>query len=143
MTTFRDFTIATECCKFAGIINDLFDCCRLILRNIDPNTGDITSLSIQERKDEVAQRIVIGNQYYNALDTYIAALGQANISSALSDIGIDGPQLKSDIDDMYNEGVWLNTNLPSATTEQDLETGAAHIEANIPKLPLFRRSWNL
>ena len=144
MATRQDEMIAEDVCRFANIVNDLLDCASYIARNIDPNTGDVTVFTVEEIKAKIASSVnSITTVYYPRLIAYIDALTLTRIQDALTARAIDAAILRADIVSMKAEADWIVANLASATTYAQLISGANHIDANIPKLPLFRRLWAL
>ncbi len=144
MATRQDYQIAVDVCRFANIVNDMLDCCSYIARNIDPNTGDVTNLTVEQIKESIADHVSpITDIYYPKLIAYIDGLTLTRIQEALVNWGINATELRADIVVMRNEAIWVDTNISGVTTFAQLITGANHIDANVPKLPLFRRFWAL
>ena len=144
MATRQDEMIARDVCRFANVVNDLLDCCSYLARNINPDTGDVTTLTVEEIKARISSHtnaiIII---YYPKLIAYVDALTLTRIQDALIARAIDATALRADIVLMKAEADWIMANLGGATTYAQLIIGADHIDANVPKLPLFRRLWAL
>lgn len=144
MATRQDYQIAVDVCRFSNIVNDILDFCSYRARNIDPDTGDVTIFTVEEIKESILDGITsIRTIYQPRIIAYIDALTLPRIQEALINWGIDAADLRADLVSMREEADWVNTNLTNATTYAQLITGANHIDANVPKLPLFRRLWAL
>ncbi len=131
MATRQDEMIAVDVCRFANIVNDILDCCSYIIRNIDPDTGDVTALTVGEIKTKVATHVnAVITVYYPKLIAYVDALTLTKIQGALTARAIDAVALRADIVSMKAEADWIMANLGGATTYAQLIIGANHIDAD-------------
>jgi len=159
MTTRQDYQISIEVCKFANIINDLLDACAYNLHNLDANTGDILRVvdvpgtpdvpttyrpaEVGDIKELVNSRLSAVQTYYAALNQFIDGLTLIRVRDALLAWQIDAQSLRDDILAMRNIAITIGNQIGPATTFAQLEIGAVYIDNNVPKLPLFRRRWDL
>ena len=143
MATRQDYQIAIDVCRFANIVNDLLDVCAYVARNIDPNNGDVTTLTVEEIKAQITEHIASVNLYYATLTQYIDGLTVVRIQAALLAWDINAQNLRDDLVSMRDVATVISNQLPTITTFAELENGATYIDNNVPKLPLFRRRWDL
>lgn len=100
--------------SYANIINDLLDASSYVLRNINPETGDITTLTDEEIRQKVKSYLI-----------------------QLSNFIVSWPNDVTDADNMVDIADSVLADLSTIS----FETLAQRIVDNVPKLPLIRRNW--
>lgn len=153
MATRQEIQIAQDLIRFVNIVNDLMDVAAYTLQNIDAQTGeqlqmedtpgtfrDTTFEELRDRTVRLGQNV---GGYKVQIITFLDSVDQALVVSGLSALGVNASTLRDDLIDMNTVRNYVASNLPSATTKADLVTLGQHIDANVPKLTLVRRSWCL
>ena len=153
MATRNDIQIAQDLVRFIKIMNDLLDYASYILREINPQTGERYQIqnedlswrdaTLDELKNEVKQtgQNILG--YWNMIDSFVTKFGAANVRDALLSLGIDAVAIQADLANFDTEAKHLWQNIKNAQTKAELIPFADRIDANVPKLVLVRRCWNL
>ena len=144
MATRQQIQIAQDVVRFVNIANDLVDCMSFILKGLDPQTGEpliddatgkpftVEQIQTRVRKSRAA---VLG--YWQRIKDFYDAYGNQAFVAALSTQGVDATELMSDIDRIKSAANHVAENIGAV----DFKNLAGHIDTNVPKLPLVRRSW--
>lgn len=157
MKTRRKKQIVDDFIRFINIMNDLVDVTSIRLKELDERTGDrkqvpvnpgtpeempeTRDITVDEMKHQVKRgcQNVIG--YYLGLTQFIDTYGEDKLETALTVFGYDFQELKSDIQKMVDVAKHINNNVDACKDKTELKNLSNHIDTNIQKLPLIRRSW--
>ncbi|UCE05510.1 MAG: hypothetical protein JSW07_18160 [bacterium] len=154
MATRQEIQIAQDLIRFVNVMNDLLDSAAYILREIDPHTGDPYRVqdpfSTENRVatlDEIKATItrlgksVLG--YWNMLASFKLGYGELDMDKALKALGVNANDIVADISTFKTEAQYLSQNIGNVINKTELIPYADRLDANVPKLRLVRRSWNL
>lgn len=149
MPTRQDFQIAQDIIKFVNIMNDIMDCNSWILQDKDPQTGgifqtphaqDATLDDLKDASQRCCQNIA---GYQNMIDEFLNRVDRKVVEDALLVLGISLSDIEADMANMATECDYLTANVKNVKSKAELVPIAEHINTNIPKLTLVRRSWCL
>lgn len=153
MATRKDIQIAQDLIRFLNIMNDLMDCASYILREIDPQTGGpyqvldgaggMRPATLEEIKQEVKRIGQNAIGYWNMMRTFVDLYGAQKTKTALQSLGMNVIEFQADLESIRTEAAHIRDTVINATTKADLLPYADHVDANVPKLVLVRRSWCL
>lgn len=143
--------IIDDLLRFVNIMNDLLDVAALHLKEINEETGG----SLQVIGDDKVYRRATTDElismaqrkgqnvlnYYSTIDGFIAGYGEDEIKNVLSSFNYDPEEILSDISAMRDEAEHIINNVGSCSDKSELVKISDHIDSNIPKLTLVRRSW--
>jgi hypothetical protein len=148
MATRQQLQIAQDLVRFINIVNDFMDIAGWYLRDINPNTGaaridDVTGqpYTLQEIKQDLNNIRTSVLNYWGNISSFITQYGQQNVVDALNILGISATQVKAELDSMKGVIESVTTSVQAATDKSELPAIADYLDANVPKLPLVRRSW--
>lgn len=156
MPTRHEIQIALDLINRVNIINDLCDVCDYFLRFIDPDSGtylekrvpvqegpdQYTDYTVEEIKQTVVKRCNAIKARTVQINDFLRNVDVNAVDNGLSSLGVTRASITSDLTAMNDEANYILANISGALTKTSLETIAAHVTANIPKLKLVRRPWN-
>ena len=139
-TTRAEIQTALDLIRFMNIVNDLYDSKKLIIKG-DVAKRDGTSYTIEERK-KIASRLASNVKNYNTrLSNYLSDTSKRQVAiNGLKALGVNISSIESDLIKMKSVVSHIETNIITATTEQDLDSIGDYINNNISELPLVRKS---
>jgi len=155
MSTRNDLQIAQDLIRFINIMNDLIDNASYVLRDLNPETGeklqvedppgsgtfrDTTFEELKERVERICQNIV---GYHSMIKKFVTKFGDVPLADALSSLNLDPVVIKSDFQVIKDVSNYVFVEIGGVSTKEELIPYADYIDANIVKLVLVRRSWNL
>ena len=150
MATRQQIQVAQDIVRFVNITNDMLDLISYVFRGVNPQTGgpllnDATGepfdLSVIKTKAGKTRNAILG--YWSMIEDFRVAYGTAALADALNAFGVSATVVKADIDAIKDVINYCAGEMPSVTDLAGLIPLADYIDANIDKLPLVRRSWNI
>lgn len=155
MATRQDKQITDDLIRYVNIMNDIIDVSALHLRAKNEETGEklqVTDdiegavprdMTTEELVAQVKREAQNALGYSNSINTFIVNFGVVNVEKALTATGYVFTDIQTDVEAMKQEALYLSVNVGSLKDKAGFETLASHIDANIPKLTLVRRTWCL
>jgi len=140
---FDQYQIAHDIARFYNMIHDGVDACRWICHGVQPDNGE----PIEEVHSEVLNILrsvsLAAKTNYGAVVTYANAVGIQTAKDAVAAVfGIDASTLIDRLQDLNTYANYIYNNCLN-WTEEDLQTAASYLDANVPKWKSIRRRWAL
>lgn len=144
MATRQEIQIAYDLIRFINVVNDLLDSSvplakGLIKTRMDEATErDMTVNEIKDALRRVCQNVY---GYKTVILNFLNVPGNKQLAiNGLIAWGVNLDNTKKELVDMLTVVDYVNTEVEKVTTSDELKTLGDYIDANVPKLPLVRKS---